>query len=148
MSRPPEYENLIKLNVFAAQPETPGATAALLKNAKEYLAVAQNMDASTHPMQVFSMAYEGFFQVVQAVLEFHTVRVKDSGRDAAIQRVCADLVMSSSEQRLMTKAHERRNSTAYMSPFPPVSKAEAEALALLVAKYLPAAYSLTKTPSP
>jgi hypothetical protein len=148
MSRPPEYENLIKTKAFAAQPVTPGATAALLKNAQEYLLVAQSMDASVHPMQVFSMAYEGFFQVVQAVLEFYTVRVKDSGRNSAIQRVCADLGMSSPEISLMSKAHDRRNSTAYTSPFPPVSKAEAEALTMLVAKYVPVAYTLTNTPMP
>lgn len=37
----------------------------------------------------------------------------------------------------MTKAHERRNNTSYVSPFPPVSKAEVAVMVAVLEKYLP-----------
>ncbi|MHA7683065.1 hypothetical protein [Cupriavidus sp. PET2-C1] len=92
------------------------------------------------------MAYEGYFQVVQAVLEFYEVRTKDAGRNLAIQRVSTSLGVDSQEFAFITKAHERRNGTSYVSPFPPVSKAEAATMLSILAKYLPVAHTLTGTP--
>lgn len=53
--------------------------------------------------------------------------------------------MSSQEFAFITKAHERRNGTSYVSPFPPVSKAEAATMPTILAKYLPVARPLTDT---
>ncbi|MBS0452889.1 MAG: hypothetical protein JSS14_16465 [Proteobacteria bacterium] len=138
MARPPEYENLIKTKAFEEVRPTPGAIAGHLQNARDYLAAAAQLDAKM-PMQAFTMAYEGFFQVVQAVLEFHQVRTKEAGRNLAIQRVCVDLQLSAPEFQIVSRAHARRNATSYQSPFPPVSRAEADALAAILAKAIPAA---------
>jgi hypothetical protein len=146
MTRPVEYEAMIQKNWFAVQAATPGAISAYLLNARSYLAAARQLDASTSAMPAFSLAYEGLFQVVQAVLEFYEVRTKDAGRNMAISRVCADLKMSAAEQAIVSKAHQRRNGTSYTSPFPPVSTSEALALAGILAKYIPVAYALVGLP--
>mgnify|MGYP003576343890 CR=1 FL=1 len=138
MARPPEYENLIKTKAFEEVRPTPGAIAGHLQNAKDYLAAAAQLDAKMS-MQAFTMAYEGFFQVVQAVLEYHQVRTKEAGRNLAIQRVCVDLQLSAPEFQIVSRAHARRNATSYQSPFPPVSRAEADALAAILLKAIPAA---------
>ena len=48
-------------------------------------------------MQIFTNAYEGYHQVVQAALEFHEARTKEAGRALAIQRVSADMKLSGPE---------------------------------------------------
>ncbi|MFM0555379.1 hypothetical protein P0D69_31055 [Paraburkholderia sediminicola] len=145
MPRPTEYENLIKTKAFEAVTATPGAIAGFLGNAADYMATADGLDTGRH-LQVFTLAYEGYFQVVQAVLEFYEVRTKDAGRNLAIQRVSTSLGVDSREFAFITKAHERRNGTSYVSPFPPVSKAEAAIMLDILAKYLPVARALTGTP--
>lgn len=144
MPRPAEYKNLIKTKAFDAVAPTPGATASFLRNAADYRATAEELD-SARPMQIFTLAYEGYFQVVQAILEFYEVRTKDSGRNLAIQRVSTSLGVDPQEFAFITKAHERRNGTSYISPFPPVSKAEAAMMLAILAKYLPVAHTLTDT---
>ena len=145
MPRPPEYENLIKTRAFEAVQPTAGAVAGYLKNAQDYLEAARSLDAG-RTLQVFTVAYEGYFAIVQAVLEFHEVRTNDAGRNLAIQRVSQDLQLSPGEFAAVSKAHERRNNTSYVSPFPPVSKAEAAAMVAILAKYLPVARALTGEP--
>ncbi|MDD2546587.1 MAG: hypothetical protein PHI55_09940 [Burkholderiaceae bacterium] len=142
MNRPVEYENLIKTRALEAVAPTPGAIAGFMRNAADYLAVAQGLDPARH-LQVFTLAYEGYFQLVQAVLEFYEVRTKEAGRNLAIQRVSASLGASPQEFAFITKAHERRNGTSYHSPFPPLSKAEAATMLAILAKFLPAARVLT-----
>ncbi|MFP6561359.1 hypothetical protein WJ542_24090 [Paraburkholderia sp. B3] len=145
MNRPPEYENLIKRNVFVAQPAMPGAVQPNLGNAAEFLEAAQQLvDTREIYLPAFFAAYEGLFQMVQAILEFYEVRIKDAGRNAAIQRVCADLKMSNAEFALVSKAHGRRNNTSCISPFPPISRAEAQALIAILRQYLPVATALTQ----
>jgi hypothetical protein len=146
MPRPPEYDQLIRVNAFVEQPATPNALQTYLRNAQNYLTAAKQLDIAHAPMPVFSMAYEGFFQMVQAVLEFYEVRTKDAGRNLAIQRVCADLMMNPVEFALVSKAHARRNDTSYTSPFPGVTKAEAQTLVDLLEKYLVVAHKLTNVP--
>jgi hypothetical protein len=141
MARPPEYEALIKNNAFEAVQPTAGAVAGFLKNAGDYLDAARALDQARY-LQVFTMAYEGYYALVQAVLEFHEVRTKDAGRNLAIQRVSADLRLSVPEIQFVFKAHERRNGTSYRSPFPPVSKAEAATMTAMLEKFLPQAYIL------
>lgn len=148
MSRPNEYDNLIKSKAFEAVAPTTGAVDGFLRNAADYLAAAKALDQAKH-LQVFTMAYEGYFQVVQAVLEFFEVRTKDAGRNLAIQRVSTDLKVDTKEFAFITRAHERRNGTSYSSPFPPVSKAEALTMVSILEKYLPQAKTLTgNAPTP
>lgn len=145
MTRPVEYDNLIKTRAFEAVQPTAGAVAGYLKNAQDYLDVAKGLDAG-RTLQVFTMAYEGYFAIVQAVLEHHKVRTKDAGRNLAIQRVSQDLQLSAGEFAAVSRAHERRNNTSYVSPFPPVSKAEAGAMVAILEKYLPLARQFTGQP--
>jgi hypothetical protein len=147
MPRPPEYENLIKTRALEAVQPTPGAVTGFLKNAEGFLALAKALldgaPVATEPMQIFTNAYEGYHQVVQAVLEFYEVRTKEAGRALAIQRVSADLKLSAPEMAAVIRAHDRRNDTSYRSPFPPLSKADATTMVAILEKYLPAARTLT-----
>jgi hypothetical protein len=147
VQRSTEYQNLIKTNALEAVAPTPGALELYLTNARNYLDSAKQIDQKLS-LQIFTCAYEGYFQLVQAVLEFQQVRVKDAGRNLVIQRVSSDLKMSAVEFSLISKAHSRRNATSYQSPFPPVSKAKADALMAILEKYLPEAYKLTGVPLP
>ena len=146
-TRPPEYDNLIKTRALEAVRPTPGAVAGFLKNAESFLALAKVLLAgrpvATEPMQVFTNAYEGYHQVVHAVLEFHEVRTKEAGRAMAIQRVSADLKLSNPEMAAIIRAHDRRNDTSYRSPFPPLSKSDAATMVAILEKYLAAARVLT-----
>ena len=96
MQRSTEYQNLIKTKALEEVAATPGALALYLTNAKNYLASAKQID-QTLSMQVFTCAYEGYFQLLQAMLEFQQVRTKDAGRNLVIQRVSSDLKMSAAE---------------------------------------------------
>ena len=145
MQRPIEYQNLIKTGALEEVAQTPGALALYLTNAQNYLTGANQIDASLS-MQRFTSAYEGYFQLVRAVQEFYGVRAKAAGRNLVIQRVGSDLKMTPPEMALIIKAHTRRNETTYHSPFPPVSKAEADALVGILEKYIPDAYKLSGTP--
>jgi hypothetical protein len=147
MPRPIEYENLIKTRALEPVQPTPGAVAGFLKNAENFLALSKALMAgaplATEPMQVFTNAYEGYHQLVQAVLEFYEVRTKESGRALAIQRVSADLKLSPPEMKVVIRAHARRNDTSYRSPFPPLSKADAATMLEILDRYLPVARALT-----
>jgi hypothetical protein len=120
MTRPSEYENLIRNKAFEVVVPTAGATESFLRNAGDYLATAKELDPSK-PLQ--------------------EVRTKEAGRNLAIQRVSSDLKVDTKEFVFITKAHERRNGTSYHSPFPPVSKAEALTMLAVLEKYLPRAYA-------
>lgn len=147
MTRPAEYENLIRSRALEAVQPTPGAVAGFLKNAGNFLALSRALLAgtpvATEPMQVFTNAYEGYHQLVQAVLEFRGVRTREAGRALAIQRVSADLQLSVPEMAAVIRAHERRNDTSYRSPFPPLSRADAATMVGILEKCLPAARALT-----
>ncbi|KWU26342.1 hypothetical protein [Burkholderia cenocepacia] len=146
MTRPAEYENLIKTNALEPVSPTAGAIDVYLKNAANYQTIAEHIEAGPDlALQKFTMAYEGYFQLVQAILEFYEVRSKDSGRNLIIQRVSSSLGVSSAEYTFITRAHERRNSTSYRSPFPPVSETEAATMLSILAKYLPIARTFTST---
>jgi hypothetical protein len=145
MPRPAEYENLIKTRAFEAVAPTAGAIEGFLRNAEGYEIVAKHVDSDSY-LQIFTLAYEGYFQLVQAVLEHYEVRTKDAGRNLAIQCVSKSLGVNTSEYTFITKAHERRNGTSYVSPFPPVSKAEAATMLAILTKFLPEARKLTTAP--
>jgi hypothetical protein len=143
MQRPIEYENLIKTRALESVAPTPGAVERYLLNAKNYLDSAKQIDQKLS-LQVFTAAYEGYFQLVNAFLECYQVRTKESGRNLVIQKVAADLKMSTIEQASIIRAHERRNSTSYRSPFPPVSAAEAASLVAILGKYLAVATEMLR----
>lgn len=66
MQRPIEYQNLIKTGALEEVAQTAGALAQYIENAKNYLASAKQTDSQLS-MQRFTSAYEGYFQLVQAV---------------------------------------------------------------------------------
>ena len=76
------------------------------------------------------------------MLERHEVRTREAGRNLAIQRVAADLQLNPGEMKLVIDAHARRNDTTYRSPFPPISRAEAQSMIDILAKSLPLARAL------
>jgi hypothetical protein len=141
MTLPLEYQNLIRSKALEVVQATPGAVPAFLQQAENYLASAKQIDPRLS-MQVFTNAYEGYFQLVDAFLEHHRVRTKDAGRNLVIQRVSADLKLGTDEMRVIIRAHARRNGTSYHSPFPPISRAEAMALLAILEKYIPVAYGM------
>lgn len=147
MPRPPEYDNLIRTRALEEVQQTPGAIEGFLKDAAESLEVARSVDVK-RPKQRFILAYEGFYSLVQAVLEFYSVRTKESGRNLALLRASADLNLDAEEIKLVSTAHGRRNDTTYRSPFPPISRAEAQAMIDILAKTLPVAHTLTGVPAP
>ena len=138
---PTEYQNLIARRALEVVEPTPGAVQAFLLQAENYLASAKQIDPKL-AMQVFTNAYEGYFQLVDAFLEHYKVRTKEAGRNLVIQRVSADLKLSAEEMRVVIRAHERRNGTSYHSPFPPISQAEAIGLLSILEKYIPVAYKM------
>ena len=141
MKLPVEYQNLIKSRALESVEATPGAVAAFLQQAENYLASAKQIDPKL-ALQVFTNAYEGYFQLVDAFLEHHQVRTKEAGRNLVLQRVSADMKLSPDEMRVIIRAHDRRNSTSYHSPFPPLSRAEAMGLLAILEKYIPVAYTM------
>jgi hypothetical protein len=82
MPRPPEYENRIKTKAFEPVARTKGAVEGFLNDAAYGLEVASSIDVK-RPKQRFILAYEGFYALVQAVLELHEVRTKEAGRNLA-----------------------------------------------------------------
>jgi hypothetical protein len=147
MPRPDEYENLIRTKVLEAVAPTAGAIEGFLRNAGSYRVIADGIEPKPEfALQRFTMAYEGYFQIIQAVLEFYEVRTRDAGRNMVIQLVSSSLGVTNGEFVFITKAHERRNGTSYRSPFPPVSLAEAAAMLEILEKYLPVARTLTGVP--
>lgn len=145
MPRPAEYDNLIRTGYFHEQPATPGFLAQYLLVAEQCLDGARKTEHST---PAYLLAYEGFYQLVQAVLEHHGVRAADrpGHRVVAIQRVCADLQLSPGQQKLVTDAHTRRNETVYRAPLPPVSLAESKAMIQILEAALPLAHKLVAMP--
>lgn len=75
MQRPIEYQNLLKTHALEEVAQTPGAIAMYLLNAHNYLSSARQIDEKLS-MQRFTSAYEGYFQLVQAVQEYYGVRPK------------------------------------------------------------------------
>lgn len=141
MTLPIEYQNLIARRALEVVEPTQGAVPAFLLQAENYMASAKQIDPKL-AMQVFTNAYEGYFQLVDAFLEHYTVRAKEAGRNLVIQRVSADLRLAPAEMRVVIRAHERRNGTSYHSPFPPISQAEAMGLLGILEKYIPVAYKM------
>lgn len=74
MSRPLEYENLVKTGAFKEAASSEASIEQFLRTADEMCAAAKAPLASSAR---FLLAYEGMFSVVMAVLEFYEVRPGD-----------------------------------------------------------------------
>lgn len=138
MQRPIEYANLVKAGYFHEVAPTSGFKEQYLKVAQEYLEDASHANATATR---YLLAYEAFYQVVQAVLENFGVRAIDrqGHRTIAIQRVSADLELSAGEIKLITDCHNRRNESVYRAPLPPITNQEADAMLQLAKKAAEAA---------
>ncbi|MEO6276968.1 hypothetical protein [Roseateles sp.] len=142
MPRPVEYDGLLKIGSFKPAASSPASLAQFLRTADDMLAATQSVMPESAR---FLLAYEGMFNVVMAVLEFHEVRPGDAGghRATAIQRVAADLKLDASRQSVLARLHDVRNRVTYRQPLPPITKADAESMQAVLAEMLPAARTLT-----
>lgn len=138
MARPVEYEGLLKIGSLKTAVRNAASIAQFLGTADDMLASAQGAPRESAR---FLLAYEGMFNVVMAVLEFHEVRPGDAGghRVTAIQRVAADLQLDAVKQSVLARLHDVRNRVTYRQPLPPITKADADAMQALLAELLPAA---------
>ncbi len=145
MTRPEEYENLIKTGHFKDHDGK-------LTNIIQYLEVATQLSQDAKNLSFatskYTLAYDGFFQIVQAVLEFYNVRSTDKQghRIIAIQRICADLGIRPGGFKLISIAHDRRNQVTYGDPFPPISQEEASAMLHILDETIPKVKALLKIP--
>lgn len=142
MPRPAEYDALLKIGSFKPAASTPASIAQFMRTAQDMLTATAA--AAIPDSARFLLAYEGMFNVVMAVLEFHDVRPGDSGghRATAIQRVAADLRLSTAQQSVLARLHDMRNRMTYRAPLPPISKADADAMQAVLQALLPAAQDL------
>ncbi len=141
MPRPAEYDALLKIGSFKPAASSAASIAQFMRTANDMLtATAAQMPDSAR----FLLAYEGMFNVVMAVLEFHEVRPGDSGghRATAIQRVAADLHLNPAQQSVLARLHDMRNRVTYRAPLPPISKADADAMQAVLQALLPASQAL------
>lgn len=112
MTRPVEYDNLIEKGAFKPATIDQNSIAQFMRSAEEMLVTSK---ATTSAAPRFTLAYEGMFNVVMAVLEFHGVRPDDSPghRVTAIQRVAADLGFDWEKQSALRRLHGNRNRLTY-----------------------------------
>ena len=141
MTRPAEYENLLKLGSFKEAASSTESIEQFMRNAQE-LAAAAKTGLGASPQ--FLLAYEGMFNVVMAVLEFHEVRPGDASghRATAIGRVAADLGLAPAKRSVLIRLHDVRNRVTYRKPIPPVTKSDAEAMLSILNDMLSAAQTL------
>lgn len=141
MARPAEYENLLKLGVFKEAAASKESIDQFMHSAQE-MATAAKAGLGAAPR--FTLAYEGMFNVVMAVLEFHGVRPGDAGghRATSINRVAADLGLSSPKQSVLMRLHDARNRVTYRKSVPPVTKADADAMQSILDEMLSAGTTL------
>lgn len=141
MARPAEYDNLIQKGTFKPAAIDQNSIAQFMRSAEEMLVTSK---ATTSAAPRFTLAYEGMFNVVMAVLEFHGVRPGDSPghRVTAIQRVAADLGFDWKKQSVLARLHDGRNRLTYRQSIPPVTKADADAMHSILDEILTAAKAL------
>lgn len=141
MARPIEYENLLKAGSFKDAVASAESIGQFLRNADDMLAGAA---APVPDSARFLLAYEGMFNVVMAVLEFHGVRPGEGGghRTTAIQRVAVDLKLDVGRQSALARLHDVRNRVTYRRPLPPVTKADADAMRAILEEMLATARKL------
>ncbi|WP_305825625.1 hypothetical protein [Massilia brevitalea] len=141
MVRPVEYDNLLANGTFKPAAVSKASIDQFMRSAEE-MSTASKATASAAPR--FTLAYEGMFNVVMAVLEFRGARPGDSPghRATAIQRVAADLGLDWTKQSVLTRLHDSRNRVTYRQSVPPVTKADADAMYSVLHEMLTAATAL------
>lgn len=141
MPRPIEYEGLLKIGSLKEAASSRDSIAQFLRTAGDMVAAAKF--PLPHSAR-FLLAYEGVFNVVMAVLEFYEVRPADTGghRATAIKRVAVDLRLDVSKQSVLGRLHDVRNRVTYRMPIPPITKADADALQLILEEMLHKAEAL------
>ncbi len=145
MTRPPEYDNLLKIGAFKDAVSSK-------ESRNQFVRTAEDMQASANVPMLdsarFLLAYEGMFSVVMAVLEFHGVRPGDGGghRTTAIGRVAVDLKLEAAKQSVLVRLHDVRNRVTYRSPLPPITRADADAMQAILNDMLSAAKRLFLSP--
>lgn len=142
MPRPAEYDGLLKIGSLKEAVSSKASIAQFLQTADDMLA---GLKAPMPETARFSLAYEGMFSVVMAVLEFYEVRPGDTGghRVTAIKRVAVDLKLDVPKQSVLGRLHDLRNRVTYKSSLPPITKADADAMLTILEEMLPAARALT-----
>lgn len=142
MPKPSDYETLISKQFFRQEPALPGATEALLGNARDHLNASKLLSASGLMTPSLTAAYEGLSQLFRAMFEYREVRPVEGCWTSATQVVCRDLGMHVAEQCFVSILHDMRNPTSRNSSFPSASAEEARKVADLLEKYLPVAHGL------
>jgi hypothetical protein len=142
MTRPPEYDNLVKMGSLKEAISTK-------ESIEQFIVTAEQM-RTTAKVQMpdsarFTLCYEGMFNVVMAVLELYGTRPGDGGnhRTTAIQRVASDLKLDVGALSALTRLHSIRNRVTYRDAIPPITKADADAMQRILDAMLPAAQTLT-----
>lgn len=81
---------------------------------------------------------------IEAVLEHHGTRPGDGAghRAIAIKRVAADLGLAPAEQSVLGRLHDIRNRLTYRQSLPPITRADADAMQVILDKMLPVAAKL------
>lgn len=127
MQRPATYDPLVRIGSFKEAASEPASIAQFLSTADD---MATAITSPQPESARFMLAYEGMFNVVMAVLEFHEVRPGDSGghRVTAIKRVADDLHLDPAKQSALGRLHDVRNRVTYRAPIPPISKSDADAM--------------------
>ena len=146
MTRPAEYDNLVKIGQLKDADSSADSIAQFVQMAQDMLADTQ---ANARTSTKFYLAYEGMFNVVMAVLESYGTRPGDGAghRATAIGRVGVDLGLDDGEQSTLRRLHDLRNRVTYRKPIPPATKADSAAMENLLTKMLPAALALMKLPA-
>lgn len=142
MPRPAEYDNLIERGALKNAASTPESVAQFMRTASQMQAAAlPQLPAAVR----FTLAYEGMFNVVMAVLEHRGARPGDGAghRATALQRVAADLQLEPAHLSALTRLHDTRNRVTYRMAIPPITKADAEAMQTILDRMLDAATRLT-----
>ncbi len=135
MTRPPEYETLVGRGSLKAAAADPLSIAQFMRVAQQMQTTVQTPlpDAAR-----FVLAYDGMFNVVMVILEFHETRPGDTAghRATAIQRVAADLHLAPAKFSALTRLHDARNRVTYRSAIPPITKADADAMQMVLDDFL------------
>lgn len=141
MERPIEYDNLVKNGTFKDAVKDPASIKQFMTSAGEF---AASIKDELPPAPRFSLAYEGMFLIVMAVMEHYGARPGDGSghRATAIGRVAADLELDSTMLSTLLRSHDNRNRITYKSSIPPVTKAQADAMVKILDTMLAKAMTL------
>ena len=130
------YNNLINIGTFVIIEQNIDFVHQYLQVSSEHFS---NSKVAKGSSSKFLLAYESFYQIIQAILNFRGVRTSDKPghRITAIQTVCNDLNLTAGQIKMVTDAHNRRNEATYRTPVPPISNTEANSMINLVESLIP-----------